>query len=102
MSQRGQNLTLEIEAIIAILGITIPVLGSTLGIKWQQAKTEVQKVTNEIQKVVHTGEMVTVLKLTQALNLIDIISTALEDDTITAKEAKQIKAQIQNIVRTIQ
>ena len=94
-------MTLEIEAIIAILGITIPVLGSTLGIKWQQAKTEVQKVTNEIQKVVHTGEMVTI-KINQALNLIDIISSALEDDTITAKEAKQIKAQIQNIVRTIQ
>ena len=94
-------MTLELEAIVALLGIAIPVIGSTLGIKWQQAKNEVQKATHEIQKVVHTGEMASI-KITQALNLIDIISAALEDDTITAKEAKQIKAQILNIVRTIQ
>ena len=79
-----------LNAGIAILGITVPAIAGLLGIKWQQAK-------NVIKDVSHKANLVT-MKAKQASLLLETISAALEDDKITANEAKIISKQIKTLV----
>ena len=83
--------TLPLESVVAILGIVIPAIAGLLGVKWQQAKGAIKDVSH--------GAKVVQIKTRQASVLLETLSVALEDDKITANEAKLIAAQLKALIR---
>ena len=80
----------DLHSIIVLLGTLIPVLAGGFGIKLHRA-------SHQIKEVAHAANMISV-KARDASALLHTISTALEDDKITASEAKIISKQLKALI----
>ena len=89
------------ELLLGLLSIVFPPIIGAFGFKLHQAKNTVKDVTREKETAVQTMTQerdIVTLKTTTVVTFLTTIMAALEDETITTKEAKKIKTQMEGIL----